>query len=39
MTLRFNFKNEEELKDTLSKLQEVSSKKEFVKIFKPPTDD
>ena len=39
MTIRFNFKNGEELKDTLSKLQEASSKKEFAKIFKPPTDD
>ncbi len=39
VTLQFSFKNEQEFKRHLSKLQDVSSKKAFSGVFKPSSDE
>jgi len=39
VTLQFSFRNEQELKSCLSKLQAASANKEFSGVFKPSADD
>lgn len=38
-TLQFSFRNEKELERHVSKLHDISTKKEFSEVFKPPPDD
>lgn len=39
MSVNFDFKNEEEFRDCLKKLQKVASKKELSRLFKPRSDE
>ena len=39
VTVQFRFKNEEELRSLLERLQQVSSKKEFRAVFSSPSDE
>ncbi len=39
LTVRFRFKDKEELRSLLARLQQISSKKEFAEVFREPPDE